>query len=386
MAKKKIVILETDQEQCQQLISSLEQEGYESFVYQDVPQLMKNILLFHKSLTAIFINISAAPFGAVELCNSIRNLDELKHIPILLLADKPTAEEFMEGLDAGCIDVITYPINTQQVMVRLNHAVKFWNLFQKQQKKAKNAQAVAADSMEYSNYLSEIVDLSDRCSRITTYDGIAEAVFAFTGKRNLNASLICFGVDEYFYFASNEAANSIEQEMMLMIYGSSDGGSAGQRFKIFNNRIFACFDQSILLVKNATDETAGHLQDLMGSLMNIINAKCSVMRDDEIRLRDIQKERTRNLKTFNDAFERVDELFTQQTESIKQKIVFIESELSVNLAALDLGDYIENEIMTMVVGYFSQVADQVEGNKDNLSNILIEISEYLTKELGAKAK
>ena len=157
-------------------------------------------------------------------------------------------------------------------------------------------------------------------------------------------------------------------------------------FKIFNNRIFACFDQSILLVKNATDETAGHLQDLMGSLMNIINAKCSVMREDEIRLRDIQKERTRNLKTFNDAFERVDELFTQQTESIKQKIVFIESELSVNLAALDLGEYIENEIMTMVVGYFSQVADQVEGNKDNLSNILIEISEYLTKELGAKAK
>ena len=187
-------------------------------------------------------------------------------------------------------------------------------------------------------------------------------------------------------FASNEAANSIEQEMMLMIYGSSDGGSAGQRFKIFNNRIFACFDQSILLVKNATDETAGHLQDLMGSLMNIINAKCSVMRDDEIRLRDIQKERTRNLKTFNDAFERVDELFTQQTESIKQKIIFIESELSVNLAALDLGEYIENEIMTMVVGYFSQVAEQVEGNKDNLSNILIEISEFLTKELGAKKK
>ena len=42
--------------------------------------------------------------------------------------------------------------------------------------------------------------------------------------------------------------------------------------------------------------------------------------------------------------------------------------------------------MTIVVGYFSQVADQVEGNKDNLSNILIEISEFLTKELGAKAK
>src|SRR5947209_1188484 len=55
----------------------------------------------------------------VEVCRRVREQNQEPYIYILLLTAKDTAEEPVEGMEAGADDYLKKPVNTHELRVRL---------------------------------------------------------------------------------------------------------------------------------------------------------------------------------------------------------------------------------------------------------------------------
>ena len=55
----------------------------------------------------------------VEVCRRIREMNREPYIYIILLTAKNTAEELVEGMEAGADDYLTKPVNSHELRVRL---------------------------------------------------------------------------------------------------------------------------------------------------------------------------------------------------------------------------------------------------------------------------
>ncbi len=104
------------------VISALEHQGYNLLEARDGAEGLK--VVFQEKPDLIITDTMMPKVNGFEILGALKGNRELKHIPIIALSAKPTAEEEARLLDMGCFDFIAKPINPVRLVARVKHALR----------------------------------------------------------------------------------------------------------------------------------------------------------------------------------------------------------------------------------------------------------------------
>ena len=109
-----IMLVEGKSKIIKTLAQQLEREKYEPLVYRIPDEAIRDI--DSTRLDLIVIDAALNEGNGLKLCQRMRQLTE---VPIILLADRASADEKVHGLNAGADDFITLPITDDEMLARI---------------------------------------------------------------------------------------------------------------------------------------------------------------------------------------------------------------------------------------------------------------------------
>jgi DNA-binding response OmpR family regulator len=119
---KKILVIDDLPENIFILQDRLAQEGYEVIIAYGGNDGMEKAYSTLPDL--ILLDVMMPDMSGLDVCKTLVNDKETKHIPIILVTAKAGAEDTKEGLEAGAFDYIKKPFNRIELMARVKSALK----------------------------------------------------------------------------------------------------------------------------------------------------------------------------------------------------------------------------------------------------------------------
>jgi diguanylate cyclase (GGDEF)-like protein len=123
----KILIAEDERVSARRLESVLTSYGYEVIVARD-GLMAWDILQGPDAPKLAILDWMMPGMNGLELCRSIRELRQEPYTFILLLTEKSSRQDVVEGLDAGADDYLTKPFDASELEVRLRAGRRVLNL------------------------------------------------------------------------------------------------------------------------------------------------------------------------------------------------------------------------------------------------------------------
>lgn len=113
---KKIKILIADDEANVLSLSEtfLKQEGYEVITASNGKQALEKVIFEKPDL--IILDRNMPVMSGDEVCQKIRNNNDIKHIPIIFLTAQDSKNQIMEGYSQGANEYITKPFNMNELL------------------------------------------------------------------------------------------------------------------------------------------------------------------------------------------------------------------------------------------------------------------------------
>lgn len=116
MAKRKILIIEDDRDIVEMLEYNLQEEGYETVSALNGEQ---GIMLASKERPdLIILDIMLPVMDGFEVCRTLKNDDNVAHIPIIILSAKSQETDKVVGLELGADDYVTKPFSPRELIAR----------------------------------------------------------------------------------------------------------------------------------------------------------------------------------------------------------------------------------------------------------------------------
>ena len=112
-----VLIVEDDDELREILHAEFELEGLTVLTATDGSEAVTTVRRLKPDL--VLMDIKMPIMNGIEATKIIKNEEEIRHIPIIMLTASGNKEDIVEGLDAGAIDYITKPFFMPELKARL---------------------------------------------------------------------------------------------------------------------------------------------------------------------------------------------------------------------------------------------------------------------------
>lgn len=119
---KKILVIDDLPENVFILQDRLVQEGYDVITACDGNEGIEKAYESFPDL--ILLDVMMPDISGFEVCKILSTNEKTKHIPIILVTAKASAEDTKEGLESGAFDYIKKPFNRIELMARVKSALK----------------------------------------------------------------------------------------------------------------------------------------------------------------------------------------------------------------------------------------------------------------------
>ena len=119
---KKILVIDDLPENVFILQDRLVQEGYEVITAYDGNEGIEKAYATLPDL--VLLDVMMPDISGFEVCKILTNNEKTKHIPIILVTAKASAEDTKEGLESGAFDYVKKPFNRIELMARVKSALK----------------------------------------------------------------------------------------------------------------------------------------------------------------------------------------------------------------------------------------------------------------------
>ena len=113
----KIVIVEDEQGLQTILKYNLEKDGYQTIPVMDGKKAVETILNEEPDL--ILLDWMLPHVSGVEICKTVRQNHDIRHIPVLMLTARGDEADKVSGLSIGADDYMTKPFSVPELMARI---------------------------------------------------------------------------------------------------------------------------------------------------------------------------------------------------------------------------------------------------------------------------
>jgi two-component system, sensor histidine kinase and response regulator len=120
---KKILVVDDQPDNVFILQDRLKRAGFEVIAaYEGETGIQKTI---EEKPDLILLDIMMPDISGFDVCRKLVANEETKNIPIILVTALTDAEDIKEGFDAGAFDYIKKPFNRDEMLARINSALRF---------------------------------------------------------------------------------------------------------------------------------------------------------------------------------------------------------------------------------------------------------------------
>ena len=120
---KKILVVDDQPDNVFILQDRLKRAGFEVIAaYEGATGIQKTI---DEKPDLILLDIMMPDISGFDVCRRLVANEETKNIPIILVTALTDAEDIKEGFDAGAFDYIKKPFNRDEMLARINSALRF---------------------------------------------------------------------------------------------------------------------------------------------------------------------------------------------------------------------------------------------------------------------
>jgi DNA-binding response OmpR family regulator len=113
MANGNILVVEDDNDSREALCAVLEKLGYTPISFGDSTQVISGIK--GQKLDLALLDIMMPKMNGYELLQELKNIPELKELPVIMVTAKDKDEEVLSGYQHGADYYITKPFTAQQL-------------------------------------------------------------------------------------------------------------------------------------------------------------------------------------------------------------------------------------------------------------------------------
>ena len=117
MSSKRILVVDDDIQLCQLTSDILEEYGYQTLIANNTDQAFKK--LYDGSPDLIVLDVWLPTIGGLEFCRQIRQDEQGKHVPVLMLTVQDKEMDKVMGLEMGADDYMTKPFSQRELLARI---------------------------------------------------------------------------------------------------------------------------------------------------------------------------------------------------------------------------------------------------------------------------
>lgn len=117
MSKKRILIVDDEQQICQLVKDILEENGYTATMANSTDEAFQKIKMTLPDM--ILLDVRLPTIGGLEFCRQIRQDVRTRRVPIIMLTVQDTETDKVIGLEVGADDYITKPFGNREILARI---------------------------------------------------------------------------------------------------------------------------------------------------------------------------------------------------------------------------------------------------------------------------
>ncbi len=123
--KKNTILVVDDQPQNIRLIGTLLREHYNLLIADNGPKAIETAR--GKAPDLILLDIMMPEMSGFEVCETLKNNELTREIPIIFLTAKTETEDILKAFEIGGVDYVTKPFNALEVMARIKTHLELKN-------------------------------------------------------------------------------------------------------------------------------------------------------------------------------------------------------------------------------------------------------------------
>jgi len=120
---KKILIIEDNPANLKLVTDILSVEGYDVIQANNGKAGLDALMISPKEIGLILLDIKLPDIDGFEVLKQIKNNEEVKNIPVIIVSAHAMEADVKKSLEAGCLDYITKPINIKKFLARIKSVV-----------------------------------------------------------------------------------------------------------------------------------------------------------------------------------------------------------------------------------------------------------------------
>lgn len=129
--------------------------GYQVVAASNGEEALKAVRDYHPDL--VLLDVMMPKMDGIEVCQRVKNDDDLPFMPIILVTAKSSPEEVVAGLEAGAEEYLTKPVDQTALVARVKSMLRIKELHDQTRNQAVWLKAQASELAEWNQKLEERV-------------------------------------------------------------------------------------------------------------------------------------------------------------------------------------------------------------------------------------
>lgn len=215
----------------------------------------------------ILMDVMMPEMDGYETCRQFKQNEFTKDIDVIFVSAHDSAEEKMTGYEAGGSDYLIKPVNSDELLHKVNLSIERIGSRQSRESEKEGAMLLQNILMNSAGELGVILNFMKESFSKNGIDQMAELLLSTTAQYDLNCVAQIRSCDDEVTLSSDGSTSPLELELVTR--------SDGDRLKEYGKRLLVCYPNCTLLVKNLPieDETdmAGRLRDHLAIIISSVH-------------------------------------------------------------------------------------------------------------------
>ena len=155
-----VLVIDDNPKNLQVVSQIIDSAGYMVAAATDEAQVLS--MIASKPPDLILLDIVMPGVNGFDLCRKLKALPEAADIPIIMLSVKDSAEDIVQGFEAGAADYVSKPFNAEELMARVNAQIELKQVSDQQTRLIDELEKALSDVKQ----LAELIPICAHCKKV----------------------------------------------------------------------------------------------------------------------------------------------------------------------------------------------------------------------------
>jgi two-component system, cell cycle response regulator len=127
--KGKVMLVDPKEMSAERIVAGISSH-HEVTVVSDPEAAAETFMSSETGYELVIVSFDRGGYDGLRLCSQLRSMDELRHVPILIVVDHDEQQRVIKALDIGINDYLMRPLDRQEMLARVNTQVRRWRYTQ----------------------------------------------------------------------------------------------------------------------------------------------------------------------------------------------------------------------------------------------------------------